>query len=329
MIEHPILNKLVDLVSKTKSPKLSNIKAILKEYKVGTDYERQSAERDKIVSHFCPGLEYLSWDATMETPINFDFSSDYYDRSGNGRWRVADHPDLQSILDELADEVEVETGRSEATLLALSPEEDGSITLRSNWGGPGTFDTPPVSKENLEFRGNLIKDLESLNIEVDEEDFDLGDEYIVQRGDKSWAQLIELFDIDPDLFEQEDQNGEDRWYPGMNFAYPLPDGVRSTDQWHRAMSNTTVVEIEGEPYLALTGGGMDFSWEICEAYLNCGYWPPAHFAGRLPKMSGRGKSEHDQMIINACRVSLQHMAETAIHQHDQLDELETWSKEHD
>lgn len=61
-----------------------------------------------------------------------------------------------------------------------------------------------------------------------------------------------------------------------------------------------VVEFEdGRTGLALTGGGMDLSWEICEAFKAIGYWPPLHFCD-LPKMSGRGESNEDRELIDAC-----------------------------
>jgi hypothetical protein len=60
---------------------------------------------------------------------------------------------------------------------------------------------------------------------------------------------------------------------------------------------------DGQTGLALTGGGMDLSWEICEAFVKLGFYPPAHFA-RLPKMAGRGEDKHDRRIIAKCRESL-------------------------
>jgi hypothetical protein len=60
----------------------------------------------------------------------------------------------------------------------------------------------------------------------------------------------------------------------------------------------------GEQYgLALTGGGMDLSWEICEAYTLLGQLPPVHFCD-LPSMAGRGDSARDKYIIAACRESI-------------------------
>lgn len=98
--------------------------------------------------------------------------------------------------------------------------------------------------------------------------------------------------------------------PMMNYYYPLPgfnDRRYDANECARALASLPlcVVEFtdEGEYALALTGGGMDLSWEICEAFMRCGYLPPAHFAN-LPAMAGRGESRKDRQIISACRRSL-------------------------
>jgi hypothetical protein len=50
-----------------------------------------------------------------------------------------------------------------------------------------------------------------------------------------------------------------------------------------------VVEVDGVAGLALTGGGMDLSWEICEAFIRLGSLPPFHFADlSRSRMCGRG-----------------------------------------
>lgn len=329
MIEHPLLNKISEIIESSEfDSRLGELVELLRAYKAETDYESQNLERKKIAEYFCPGLEYLSWDAVEERPIDFDFFSTDYDYDGeSGRWRVASHPSLEEQLEELSDEVEIDSLSGDSKLLALKPETDGEIVVQ--------FLLPQDYFDKRELAKSILSDLESIGIEVDP--IDLGDDEAVQeyleytsykigRNDPSWARLIELFEIDAEAFEQDDVENDDQWLPLMNYAYPLPRGVRSTDSWHRIMSCTTIVVIDGKDYLALTGGGMDLTWEICEAYINCGYWPPAYFAGRLPKMSGRGASERDRMIINACRVSLRNMAEAQMRSFYELDNLEAWSR---
>lgn len=58
-----------------------------------------------------------------------------------------------------------------------------------------------------------------------------------------------------------------------------------------------VVEVEGEYGLALTGGGMDYGWEICEAYIRLGFLPPVYFDP--PNLTNRGESADDRVIMAA------------------------------
>ncbi len=108
----------------------------------------------------------------------------------------------------------------------------------------------------------------------------------------------------------EDEDNE-AGFPMMNYAYPLggrdvPDNVGTLLE-HLPL---TVVEVDDTSYLALTGGGMDLSWEICAAYVALGYYPPAHFC-RLPRMAGRGNSEGDRRLLAICREALEMQAQWA------------------
>ena len=64
--------------------------------------------------------------------------------------------------------------------------------------------------------------------------------------------------------------GQDRYYPMMNYAYPLHDcpTTQTIFKIHEK-TNLTVVreEATGECFLALTGAGMDFSQDIAMAYI--------------------------------------------------------------
>jgi hypothetical protein len=96
--------------------------------------------------------------------------------------------------------------------------------------------------------------------------------------------------------------------PMMSYAYPL-EGARDPSALAYAVATNphglplTVVEIGGEPYLALTGGGMDLSWEICAAYIACGYLPPLHFAQHLPRMAGWEREAWRGPVLEACALS--------------------------
>ena len=129
----------------------------------------------------------------------------------------------------------------------------------------------------------------------------------------------ETWDIALNLTEEEQQS--EQYNPMMNYIYPLPRvedferdmGNLFGDNWQtkikKQLSNTTLVNLldsEGYTdayYLALTGGGMDFSWEICESYINLGYLPPLHFCD-LPAMAGIDYNKSKtKRIIQACKRS--------------------------
>lgn len=91
--------------------------------------------------------------------------------------------------------------------------------------------------------------------------------------------------------------------PMMAYWYPI-EGI-DPEEAARLIAHLPlcVVQFEDERTgLALTGGGMDLSWEICEAFVALGYWPPLHFCD-LPRMSGRGTSDKDKALIQACMES--------------------------
>lgn len=106
-------------------------------------------------------------------------------------------------------------------------------------------------------------------------------------------------------------NEPDFGCPMMNYYYPLPDTL-DTEKAQALLLNTCLVVVmvrvdtdaDEFPAMALTGDGMDLTWEICEAYITLGFLPPVHFCG-LVRMAGRGASERDKGTIAACRRSLE------------------------
>jgi hypothetical protein len=96
--------------------------------------------------------------------------------------------------------------------------------------------------------------------------------------------------------------------PMMNYYYPLPD----FDHWpDPAQAAKRIADLplciirfsdSGEYALALTAGGMDLSWEICEAYMCLGYLPPLHFC-HLPSLAGIKLDQRTCWILAGCRRS--------------------------
>lgn len=111
--------------------------------------------------------------------------------------------------------------------------------------------------------------------------------------------------------------------PMMNYWYPLDESTYSS--WSKfdpkdaalklADLPLCVVEVDGQYGLALTGGGMDLSWDICKAFVALGYLPPAHFAD-LPNFAGG--HGHDSEALAAMRRSLTVVVQQAQRDLDRL-----------
>lgn len=97
--------------------------------------------------------------------------------------------------------------------------------------------------------------------------------------------------------------------PMMSYYYPL-GGLTEDDARKLVDTCLCVVTVSGETGLALTGGGMDLSWEICEAFMLLGRLPPVHFCD-LPGMAGRGINARDRWIVSGCLKSCEVAAQWA------------------
>jgi len=98
------------------------------------------------------------------------------------------------------------------------------------------------------------------------------------------------------------ENMEESNQPMMNYYYPLPSRRSFDSEDAQKISDLPLCIVyfnESEEYaLVLTGGGMDLSWQICEAHMRLGYYPPTHF--RLPRLSGKTASPRNLAIVDAC-----------------------------
>lgn len=121
--------------------------------------------------------------------------------------------------------------------------------------------------------------------------------------------------------------------PMMNYYYPLPD--------YKSFSREDAAKLDGLPLalvhfsswgdnedeslpdwaLALTGGGMDLSWQIAEAHMRLGLLPPL-FTCRLPKMAGMDMtSPVNAWIIAGCKRTVEAVRDQAQSQLDYLNGL--------
>ncbi len=116
--------------------------------------------------------------------------------------------------------------------------------------------------------------------------------------------------------------------PMMNYFYPLPTKPDDLEAAQKALINLPLclvyLQDENEWGLALTGGGMDLSWEICEAYMRLGYLPPMHFCD-LPRMCGRGTSAKDRWIMAGCKASARWMVMWAKQTIKDIDKTKAWA----
>ena len=101
--------------------------------------------------------------------------------------------------------------------------------------------------------------------------------------------------------------------PTMNYFWPLPDFHGDTQEAARKLNEAgvalclvwTLDEYDADEYgLALTGGGMDLSWDICRAYMALGFMPPLA-ACELPDFAGQDYSDpRNQEVFDACKESV-------------------------
>ena len=114
--------------------------------------------------------------------------------------------------------------------------------------------------------------------------------------------------------------------PMMNYYYPLPEDFYS--DWYleeaaMVIGNTNLCIVHlldtDEYALALTGGGMDLPWDICEAYMLLGYLPPTHFCD-LPDFAGTKLNAKNKWIISGCQKSCKISMELAKYTLNKLSE---------
>lgn len=100
----------------------------------------------------------------------------------------------------------------------------------------------------------------------------------------------------------------DEFAPIVSCYYPLPDFTGSGEKLQAALrrehNNCAVVSVEmldgdWEYVLALTGCGMNLSWDIAEAYIIAGYLPPAWL--RMPRMADVKLGPRQKAVFRAIR----------------------------
>lgn len=95
--------------------------------------------------------------------------------------------------------------------------------------------------------------------------------------------------------------------PAMNFFYPLPEFHGNPTAAAAVIVDVPLCLVRfvdnNDCGLALTGGGMDLSWEICETHMLLGYLPPVHFAD-LPEDCRDLRRASNRWILSGVRRAL-------------------------
>lgn len=197
------------------------------------------------------------------------------------------------------------------TTAVLNIELD-ELDLESwSWIEAGTA-TVDDTTYTLIVRDNAIVAVESNGIWQDHQHAEYSDACAsVGTEPMSDATWEELFNVDPgDIVD------------GPNSVlYPL-EGLGDDADERTALAvadlNLCVVVIDGDAYLATTGGQFEPTWGIAEGYMRCGYLPPYTVARQLPSVGSRGDSERDRAVIAGCLFTFETGSQMMLNQHASL-----------
>jgi hypothetical protein len=123
-----------------------------------------------------------------------------------------------------------------------------------------------------------------------------------EHDEEALEQAVEDFKSSDDFYEWQDS-----YQPMMNALWPCEprygladeDAATAIDRYAGA---TALVTINSEQHhglqgIAMTGGGMDMSWDICAAYICCGCIPPIRLLADVPHFAGQKSSELTQAVL--------------------------------
>lgn len=123
-----------------------------------------------------------------------------------------------------------------------------------------------------------------------------------QHDEEALEEAVEEFKRSDSFYEWHDS-----FQPIMNYLWPCEprygmadeDAATAIDQHAGA---TVLVTINSDQHnglqgIALTGGGMDMSWDICAAYLCCGCIPPVRLLSGVPHFAGQKNSELTRAVL--------------------------------
>jgi hypothetical protein len=217
-------------------------------------------------------IDRLYSDCVLGKPIHYDFSQGYGEGE-NGGWEIV-YPDVAEF----------------------SAQE----CLR--WAD--RYELPLENDPRMMERVKLVEDLKGTGDYSDEELAGLTVEQLAEAY-VSNVDVGDLGDIDhwrgalnDKLYEE-----NDRFIPIYNYLYPLTEMRHEPGDAQAILDEnpvaTTVVLVNDTPFLALTGCGMDMTWDVVKSYVLLGLLPPLHFCD-LPVFAGHKLSELDRATVKAC-----------------------------
>jgi len=238
-------------------------------------------------------VDSLYCDSVYVTPVKFDWSSGYGDEDNGWETIIPSAGDLtveqcKAVLDDAG-----------VDLPDPNPWEMDSEQLFDLLKENGLADDFLAEPGDDKFHQDVgAEDEPGLCDDVTREE--LLDRVIEAINDEEIDGLDDYREAVNDHYQED---GADRFSPMMNYYYPLPDyrGNESDDQLllDREGGSVALVRVHGNVVLALTGGGMDLSWDICHAFMLLGYLPPMHFVD-LPRFAGKKLDEDTAYILDGC-----------------------------
>jgi hypothetical protein len=148
-------------------------------------------------------------------------------------------------------------------------------------------------------------------------------------GDETHIEYIRESQSSQEIDFDDDEDEKCKGYipeasgPMMSYYYPCP--IRDLEKAAKAIVDLPlcVVKIDDQPGFALTGGGMDLTWYICEAFMLAGFLPPLHFAGSLPRMC-EDYTARKRWVMSGCRATLAVMKKRVDYKLEDLKAIEKW-----
>lgn len=98
----------------------------------------------------------------------------------------------------------------------------------------------------------------------------------------------------------------DGFFPMMNALWPVElaygrSEAEAADLMNRHGGATSLISIDGDYYIAMTGGGMDLSWHLAAAYVCCGAVPPLYILRSLSRSASDMRPAVTRAILAAGR----------------------------